>query len=124
MSRTPRPSREQLRQQFLRRAGEAFDLMFTDDLVSFDQREQRAADLGRTLELELLQQQANSDPLADPPSEQPVLCPRCHKPARRQGDPDQPLPSRRLTLAGGQELLLGRVRFRCTTCRVVFFPPG
>ena len=39
MSRPPRPSREQLRQQFLHQAAQAFDLMFTDedDLVTFDQ---------------------------------------------------------------------------------------
>jgi hypothetical protein len=125
MSRPPRPTQEQLRQQFLQRAGEAFDLMFSndEDLVTFDQREQRASDLGRTLELELLQQQANHDACADPPLEQVVPCPHCHKPARRQGGPDEPLPPRPLTLASGQELLLRRARFRCTTCRVVFFPP-
>ena len=126
MSRPPRPSRDQLRQQFLQRAAEAFDLMFSDDddLVSFDQREQRADDLSQTLKLELLQNQANADPAADPPLDQPVPCPHCRRPAQRQDDPEQPLPARCLTVSAGQQVLLRRVRFRCTTCRVVFFPPG
>jgi len=125
MSRPPRPSREQLRQQFLRQAAQAFDLMFAaDDLVTFDQREQRADDLGKTLALQLLQTHAATDPAADPPPDQDVPCPRCQRPAQRQDDPDRPLPDRSLTVASGQDVVLRRARFRCPTCRVVFFPPG
>jgi hypothetical protein len=126
MSRPPRPSREQLRQQFLQQAAQAFDLMFTDDddLVTFDQREHRADDLGKTLALQLLQNHANTDPAADPPPGQDVPCPRCQRPARRLDDPEHPLPDRPLTVASGQDVVLRRARFRCTTCRVVFFPPG
>jgi hypothetical protein len=126
MSRPPCPSRDQLRQQFLQQAARAFDLMFSDDgdLVTFDQRERRADDLGQTLALQLLQGHAATDPAADPPPGQEVVCPRCQCPARRQGDPDQPLPDRSLTVASGQEVVLRRARFRCPRCRVVFFPPG
>jgi hypothetical protein len=126
MSRPPRPSREQLRQQFLQQAAQAFDLMFADDgdLVTFDQRERRANDLGQTLALQLLQGHAATDPAADPPPEHEVPCPRCRRPAQRQDDPDQPLPERSLTVASGQEVVLRRARCRCPSCRVVFFPPG
>ena len=126
MSRPPRPSREQLRQQFLQQAGQAFDLMFAedDDLVTFDQREHRADDLAKTLGLQLLQGHANTDPAADPPPDQAVVCPRCRRPACRQDDSDQPLPDRALTVASGQQVVLRRARFRCPACRVVFFPPG
>jgi hypothetical protein len=126
MSRPPHPSRDQLRQQFLQQASQAFDLMFApdDDLVTFDQREQRADDLAKTLALQLLQGHANTDPAADPPLEQDVPCPRCRRPARRLDLPDDPLPDRAVTLASGQDVVLRRARFRCPTCRVVFFPPG
>ena len=126
MSRPPRLSRDQLRQRFLQQAAQAFDLMFAqdDDLVSFDQREHRADDLGKTLALQLLQDHANADPAADPPAEQPVPCPRCQRPAQRQDAPEQPLPDRPLVVASGQEVVLRRARFRCATCRAVFFPPG
>jgi hypothetical protein len=126
MSRPPRPSREQLRQQFLHQAAQAFDLMFADgeDLVTFDQRERRADDLGQTLALQLLQGHAATDPAADPSPDQVVVCPHCQRPAQRQDDPDQLLPDRALTIASGQRVLLRRARFRCPACRVVFFPPG
>jgi hypothetical protein len=126
MSRPPRPSREQLRQQFLQQAAQAFDLMFADDedLVTFDQRERRADDLGQTLALQLLQGHAAIDPAADPPPGLAVPCPHCQRPAQRQDDPDQPLPDRSLAIASGQQVVLRRARFRCPTCRVVFFPPG
>ena len=126
MSRPPRPSREQLRQQFLQQAAQAFGLMFADDadLVTFDQRERRADDLGQTLALQLPQGHAAIDPAADPPPGLAVPWPHGQRPAQRQDDPDQPLPDRSLAIASGQQVVLRRARFRCPTCRAVFFPPG
>jgi len=124
--RSARPSREQLRQQFLDQAATAFDLMFSPDeaeqLVTFDQREQRALELGQQLLLSLLQQHANADPAADPPPERPPLCPRCQRPGVRAAQADDALPGRTLTTLAG-DVTLRRVRFRCTACRAVFFPP-
>jgi len=123
----PDPRRAELRQRFLSHAAAAFDLMFhpdyQDQLVTFDQREERACDLGRDLTAWLLQQHANADPLARPPAEQPPTCPRCGRPGRRVTPPDDPLPRRPVTTRVG-EVTLHRERWRCTTCRVVFFPPG
>src|SRR6266581_1754957 len=57
--------REELRQRFLIHCGGALDLMFhpeyQDQLVTFDQREERAVDLGRDLITWLLQQHVNAD---------------------------------------------------------------
>jgi hypothetical protein len=39
------------------------------------------------------------------------------------GPPDAPLPERQLTTDTG-EVGFGRQQWRCTACRVVFFPPG
>jgi hypothetical protein len=117
---------EALRQQFLRHAGAAFDLMFHPehqaDLVSFDQRESRAVELMRDLGSWLLQRQANADPAARPAEGQAVACPKCGRTAKRLTEPDAPLPSRPLTTLTGQ-VHLQREQFTCTTCRVVFFPP-
>lgn len=118
--------REQLRQQFLAQAGTAFDLMFdeqlADDLVTFDQREQRARELGQKLIVALLQQHLQHDSAGDPDPQQPPRCPRCQRPAQRRTPSDQPLPERALTTGSG-ELTFARAGYRCATCRVVFFPP-
>jgi hypothetical protein len=117
--------RDQLRQQFLAQAGTAFDLMFdeqlADDLVTFDQREQRACELGQQLIVALLQQHLQHDPASDPDS-QPPLCPRCQRPGRRRTPSDQMLPQRVLTTGAGP-VTFARAAYRCATCRVVFFPP-
>jgi hypothetical protein len=118
--------REELRRRFLAEAATAFDLMFSqtpdDDLITFAQREQRAHDLGQQLTIALLQQHANADQAADPPADQPQPCPRCQRPGRRLTPPGGPLPPRPLTVSDG-DVILRRARYRCTTCRVVFFPP-
>ena len=123
----PDPRREELRRRFLAHAGAAFDLMFRpeyqDQLASFDQREQRADELGRDLSAWLLQQHANTDPRARPDPQQPPTCPKCGRPGHPVTQPDDPLPQRRVTTLTG-EVTLQREQWRCTTCRVVFFPLG
>jgi hypothetical protein len=129
MNDTPPSDRAELRRRFLAEAATAFDLMFDaslgGDLVTFDQREQRALELGQQLVIALLQQHANHDPAADPGSDAvaPPGCPRCQRPGRRVTPPGEPLPARLVTTCAG-EVILRRARYRCTTCRVVFFPPG
>jgi hypothetical protein len=115
-----------LREQFLRHAGAAFDLMFHPehqaDLVSLDQRESRVVELMQDLGTWLLQRQCNADPAARPAEGQPVACPKCGREAKRLSEADAALPCRPLTTLTG-EVHLERERFTCTTCRVVFFPP-
>jgi hypothetical protein len=130
MSDTPAAStesREDLRRRWLAHAAAAFDLMFYPDhqadLVTFDQREARACELGRDLSTWLIQQHANADELAQPTAAQQVLCPKCCRPARKKTEPGTPPPGRRLTGLSG-EVELRRDQFTCTACRVVFFPPG
>jgi hypothetical protein len=130
MSDTPTAStdpREELRRRWMTHAAAAFDLMFHPDhqadLVTFDQREARACELGRDLSTWLIQQHADADELARPAADQAFVCPRCGRPARRKTDPGAPPPGRRLTGLSG-EVELRRDQFTCTACRVVFFPPG
>jgi hypothetical protein len=118
--------REALRRRWLTHAAAAFDLMFHPDhqvdLITFDQRESRACELGRDLTAWLIQQHANADDRARPAEHQPAACPRCGRSARRVTDADDPLPARRLTSLAG-EVELHRDQWTCTTCRVAFFPP-
>jgi len=129
MSDTPTASpdsREELRRRWLAHAAAAFDLMFHPDhqvdLITFDQREARACELGRDLTTWLIEQHTNADEMAHPTADRQVLCPRCGRPARRKIDPGAPQ-GRRLTGLSG-EVQLRRDQFTCTACRVVFFPPG
>jgi hypothetical protein len=123
----PEDSVQALRRQFLGHAAAAFDLLFhpdhQPDLVTFEQREQRAHELSADLETWLLQQHVNADPLACPPPETPVPCPHCGKPAQLVPRPDRPLFQRTLTTRAG-EVVLKRRQWRCATCRVAFFPSG
>jgi len=130
MSDTPTVAtdpRADLRRRWLAHAAAAFDLMFHPehqaDLVTFDQREARACELGRDLTAWLIQQHANADDQARPAEHQQVLCPKCGHPARRKTGPDVSPPTRRLTSLTG-EVELRRDQWTCTACRVVFFPPG
>jgi hypothetical protein len=119
--------REELRRRWLSHAAAAFDLMFHPnhqaDLVTFEQRELRALDLGRDLTAWLLQQHANTDSQVRPEESSPPLCPKCGRAGRRVTQPDEPLPRRQVTTLAG-EVTLRREKWHCTTCRVVFFPPG
>jgi hypothetical protein len=123
----PTDPRDDLRRRWLAHAAAAFDLMFHPDhqadLVTFDQREARACELGRDLTTWLIEQHANADQLARPAAYHQVLCPRCGRPARRKIEPGSPPPGRRLTGLSG-EVELRRDQFTCSACRVVFFPPG
>ena len=119
--------REELRRRWLAAANSAFDMMFDpqsqDKLTTFDQREQQAFDLSRDLGAWLLQQHTNADPLATPGDCSEQSCPKCGKPGRPVTDLEKPLPKRSLCTRIG-DVTLRREKFRCTTCRVVFFPPG
>src|SRR5437764_15345189 len=101
---------EELRRRWLSHAAAAFDLMFhpapQPDLVSFDQRERRALELGCDLTAWLLQQHANADPLARPSDQAPPACPKCGQPARRAHPPEQAPDERPLTTLTGEVKLL------------------
>ena len=122
----PDTRREELRRRWLDHAAAAFDLMFDpqaqDQLVTLDQREERACQLGGDWTAWLLQQHVNADPQAAPAQPHAPPCPKCARPGRRVTGPDAPLPQRPLTTLTG-DVILKREQWRCTTRRVVFFPP-
>jgi hypothetical protein len=100
-----------------------FDPQDQDQLQTFDQREQRALDLGRDLTAWLLRQHANAADQARPGAQRPPACPGCGRPGQRATAPGEPLPRREATTLAG-EVALSRQRWRCTACRSPFSPPG
>ena len=110
---------------FLEKSKKAWLGMMQDqELVTFDQREQRALDEGRLLARLLLEEQLARDPAVEPDQhDQRACCPKCGQP----GEPVVPAPEEPPERA--LRTRIGRVRFarqqwKCTTCRVVFFPLG
>jgi hypothetical protein len=121
----PTTPRDRLRQQWLQQAEAVFELLFDadqqDQLVTFDQREERACSLSKELTTWLLEQHAAQDPAVRPTAVPP--CPRCGQPAQRRTPPGQPLPARQLTTTAG-EVTLKREQWYCSSCRAAFFPSG
>jgi len=114
-----------LRRQWLDHAEAVFDRLFPTGAplppATFAQLEQRAQQLAQDLAVWLLERRAGVDPQARPT--EPPPCPRCGRPGRRVTEPDAALPKRVLTTRVG-DVELAREKWRCATCRVVFFPPG
>jgi hypothetical protein len=117
-------ARAELHRQWLEHAEALFERFFPAEAAptpAFDQLEQRAGNLANDLASWLLERRVNTAPEAQPA--QPPGCPRCGRPARPAADADAPLPKRVLRTRAG-DIELARQRWRCTACRVVFFPPG
>lgn len=113
--------RETLRQEWLANAGSVFDRLFPAEAgpePSFDFLEQRSVQLVRDLASWLLESRAAASPHVRPAS--PAPCPNCQRPG--VPDPERRLRKRTLATEVG-DIGLAREKWRCTACRVVFFPP-
>lgn len=117
---------EQLRKEFQEKAGLAFDAMFGSDqqeqLITLVQREDRVLQKGAELQAWLLEEHLKGDPLADPVASEALYCPKCRCLGVRDGSEKEPVPRRVTTRAGKQEVQ--RWKYRCPSCRAVFFPLG
>ena len=124
----PRISTEELksrRQEFLEEAAKAFDQMLGSDgqngLVTFEQREDRACELGDALTRRLLEEHLAADEAADP--DEQAECPICGRPVPCQSPQKVEMENRRVqTRRGAVEF--ERAARHCTHCRRVFFPRG
>ena len=112
---------ETRRAAFMREAGEAFDRMMKEDqeqMITFDQMEDRALEVGGKLERWLMEgclaEAARRKGAGPAPS-----CPRCRQPLRMRASPEE----------RGLRGRSGAVSFRreggyCPSCRKAFFPSG
>jgi hypothetical protein len=120
----PQRSRDEIRRELHEHTEAIFNRIFSEDnsqpSPSFDQIETQILQLTRDLDSWLLEQRVQSAEAGRPV--EPPSCPGCGRAAHRVGKPDDPLPRRVLTTRAGP-IDLAREKWRCTTCRVVFFPP-
>jgi hypothetical protein len=125
MSRITGEELRRRRAAFTDEAGRAFDRMLgadgQDDLVTFDQREARACDLGDALTRRLLADHLAADAAADPGVA--VACPTCGQ-AVRCDRPEQVEAETRAVRTRRGVVELTRAARRCSRCRRVFFPAG
>jgi hypothetical protein len=89
-------------------------------LITFQQREDLACELGDRLSLWLLEKHVCRDPMAAPAGE--VRCPKCRRPAQLKPS-ERPPPTREVSCERG-EVAFGRLAYQCGPCRVTFFPLG
>jgi len=123
MSRISSQELQKRRREFQERAGQAFDRMLGSDglngLVTFEQREERACELGDALTRRLLEEHLQADELADPGAE--VNCPICNRPVHCVSPEKAEMEGRELRMRRGK-VEYGRAARRCKHCRRVFFP--
>ena len=120
------PSRDELRSKFRRMADDTFNAMFDDDqqeqLITMTQREDRILDTTGMLQAWLMEEHLKSDPLANPAEAEALRCPKCRHMGVRDGDEPEAVPRRLKTRSGKQEF--NRWKYRCPSCKTVFFPLG
>jgi hypothetical protein len=113
------------RQEFLQEAGRAFDQMLGSDgqngLVTFEEREDRACELGDALTRRLLEEHLAADDLADPGVE--VACPICGQTVLCPSPEKAEMERRQMRTRRGT-VEYERAARRCPRCRRVFFPRG
>jgi hypothetical protein len=115
------------REEFAEDARRAFDRMMGADgrhgLVSFEEREVRACELGDGLTRRLLEEHLAADEAADPGAE--VACPLCGHAVGcdAPGTAKAKMQKRKLLTRRG-EVQYERAARRCPRCRRVFFPRG
>jgi hypothetical protein len=118
------PDRDTLRQQWQQHTDAVFERLFPPDspntVPCFDHLEGRTLQLARDLAVWLLEQRAQQAAAAAAAA---PACPHCGQPGQPAPPDDDPRPKRTLVTRAGL-LELHRDRYHCTTCRVVFFPPG
>jgi hypothetical protein len=127
-STMPRITAEELksrRREFVEEAGRTFDQMLGADgqngLVTFEQREERACELGDALTQRLLEEHLAADDAADPDVE--VACPICGEPMFCQAPEKVELQNRQVRTRRGT-VEYERAARQCKRCRRVFFPRG
>jgi hypothetical protein len=126
MSRITREELRRRRAAFLEEAGRAFDQMLGDDgqnaLVTFEEREDRACNLGDALTRRLLADHLAADESANPGTQ--VACPLCGKAVHCDATTDQAEMETRAVRTRRGTVELARAARRCSRCRRFFFPAG
>lgn len=107
--------------EFLKEAAEAFDRMMKEDqeqMITFDQMEDRAIEVGTKLEVWLMERLL-AESARKKAAQAPPCCPKCQKQLSMKATPKK----RRLRgRIGG--IAFTREEGYCPSCRKAFFPSG
>jgi len=116
-------------ERWLVRATSAYERMFSgksqEELVTLTEREDMAIALSKELAAFLLEEHVAADPVKAPAEACATCCPKCGQPGtaapQKVGKGKASLPKRRVTTRAG-DIDIQRERWKCTRCRIVFFP--
>ncbi|MGH7378600.1 MAG: hypothetical protein ACREKK_14450 [Candidatus Methylomirabilales bacterium] len=126
LRRQSEQDREALRAEFLRRASAEFDRMFGPQeqpgLVTWEQRENRAEEIGGNLAQWALERHVGTDEKAEA-GPRAVGCPQCGKPAVAVDSKGDGPPVREVQARAGR-VPMRRKQYHCAGCRKLFFPSG
>jgi hypothetical protein len=109
------------RAEFLQEAGAAFDRMMKEDqeqMITFDQLEDRALEVGGKLERWLMER-CLAEGARRKAAAGPFSCPVCGKPLQFGGGP-----KKRCLRGRTGDVSFGRQEGYCPSCRKAFFPSG
>ena len=121
MDGDPRRKLEEKRERWHKRAGAAFERMWANGkLTTFTDHEDEACLIAEELAAFLLEEKLAEEAQVRPVSAAEACCPKCRKPGERVTKAKERLPERTLTTRAG-EVTLRREKWRCRTCRVLFF---
>ncbi len=116
-----------LHDRWVERTEAAYRRMFEGkserELVTLTQREEMAVLIGKELATFLLEEHVARDPAVHPAEASSTCCPKCGQAGRRAVEGGEELPERTVTTLAG-DIGLGRERWECVKCRIVFFSAG
>lgn len=114
---------KELRERWKERTDAAFEKMLAgkseEELRTLSQRETMAEIIGRELATFLLEENVATDATTRPPDGLVACCPKCGQAGRRAVEQEK-LPARSVTTRVG-EIQIERQRWRCKSCRIIFF---
>lgn len=108
------------RAEFMKRAGEAFDRMMVEDqeqVITFEQMEDRALEVGQKLERWLMEQ-CLAEKARRKDGEAGPCCPQCHTPLQLASAKERQVRARM------GPVTMRREEAYCKACRKAFFPSG
>ncbi len=117
-------STSSLRERWRQRTDAAFERMFSEknqeELVTFTEREDMVVLIATEMAAFLLEEHLARDPLVRPAESVSSACPKCGKAGERCRKKEEAPPTRCVTTRVG-EVELRRERWRCASCRIIFF---
>lgn len=126
MARITADKLKERRREYMEEAGRAFDRMLGSDgqngLVTFEEREERACELGDGLTRRLLEEHLTADNQAEAGVE--FACPICGGPVHGDSCESSGTTEKREVRMRRGTVEYERTARRCKSCRRVFFPRG